>query len=234
MTLDGLPPGLRPIVQPIDTWFEARRLGLLFEARVGGGRLMVCSMDLQNDLESRPVARQLRQSLLGYMGSKAFEPAVDVEVETIRALSRPLSRLQQLGVTVTADDFQPGYPVENAIDGDPKTIWHTTWGEDAARYPHSIVLDLKTSCPILGFTYLPRQDQSNGRIGQFEIHVGNDGEHWGEPVAAGTWTDDRNLKTVRFATSQDARYIKLEAIQEVDNQVFASAAEVDVLFDENP
>ncbi|OUC07878.1 glycoside hydrolase, partial [Litorilinea aerophila] len=59
MVLDGLPPALRPLIQPIDTWFEARRLGLLFEARVHGGRLMVCSMDLRHDLEKRLVARQM-------------------------------------------------------------------------------------------------------------------------------------------------------------------------------
>src|SRR5262249_8597176 len=45
MVLDHLPGALRPLVQPIDTWFENRRLGLLFEANVGGGRLVVCSMD---------------------------------------------------------------------------------------------------------------------------------------------------------------------------------------------
>ena len=45
MVLDGLPPQLRPLVQPIDTWFENRRLGLLFEAILNGGRLLVCSTD---------------------------------------------------------------------------------------------------------------------------------------------------------------------------------------------
>ena len=37
MTIDHLPGDLRPLVQPIDTWFENRRLGLLLEASVGGG-----------------------------------------------------------------------------------------------------------------------------------------------------------------------------------------------------
>ena len=46
MVLDALPAELRPIIQPIDTWFRAHRLGLAFEARVAGGKLLVCSMDL--------------------------------------------------------------------------------------------------------------------------------------------------------------------------------------------
>jgi hypothetical protein len=54
MVLDGMPATLRPLVQPIDTWFEARRLGLLFEAKVDGGKLMVCSMVIQSDLNEKP------------------------------------------------------------------------------------------------------------------------------------------------------------------------------------
>ncbi|MFN8466889.1 MAG: glycoside hydrolase [Caldilineaceae bacterium] len=67
MRMDHLTPDLRPLVQVIDTWFEARRLGLLYEAQVGEGRLVVCSMDLQNDLENRLVARQMRYSLAQYL-----------------------------------------------------------------------------------------------------------------------------------------------------------------------
>jgi hypothetical protein len=67
MSLDHLAPELRPLVQVIDTWFEARRLGLLYEAQVGDGRLVVCSMDLQSDLDTRLVARQFRYSLARYL-----------------------------------------------------------------------------------------------------------------------------------------------------------------------
>jgi hypothetical protein len=86
MVLGHMPPALRPLVQPIDTWFEARRLGMLFEARVNGGRLMVCSMDLASDLDQRLVARQLRHSLLRYMASDAFAPSHEIGVEEIRGL----------------------------------------------------------------------------------------------------------------------------------------------------
>jgi hypothetical protein len=54
MQLTDFPAGFRPIVQPIDTWFLSRKIGLLFEAKVGTGRLMVCSMDLERNLDSRP------------------------------------------------------------------------------------------------------------------------------------------------------------------------------------
>ncbi len=74
MILDGLPKELRPTVQVIDDWFTNRRLGLVFEARVGKGRLLVTSIDLERDLEANPVARQMRHSLLRYAASDRFAP----------------------------------------------------------------------------------------------------------------------------------------------------------------
>ena len=91
MVLDDLPPELRPLVQPIDTWFEARRLGLLFEAQVGSGRLMVCSMDLSSDLEGRLVARQMCHSLLNYLNSPDFQPQSQVKLDALDALFTPTS-----------------------------------------------------------------------------------------------------------------------------------------------
>lgn len=86
MILDDLPHQLRPVVQVVDDWVTNRKLGLLFEARVGRGRLMVCSIDLEGGLEDNPVARQFRQSLLRYMSGKRFNPRVEVDAEDVRRL----------------------------------------------------------------------------------------------------------------------------------------------------
>jgi hypothetical protein len=89
MILDGLPRELRPTVQVIDDWFTNRRLGLVFEARVGRGRLLVTSIDLETGLEESPVARQMRHSLLRYAASDRFAPEVEVTADAIRALAAP-------------------------------------------------------------------------------------------------------------------------------------------------
>jgi len=86
LLLDGLPAELRPIVQPIDDWNLCRRLGLVIEARVGGGRLLLASIDLSDGLEARPVARQLRRSLLEYAAGPAFEPPVALTLDQVRSL----------------------------------------------------------------------------------------------------------------------------------------------------
>lgn len=93
MVLDRMPPRLRPIVQPIDTWFENRRLGLIFEARVGGGKLLVCSIDLRSDLDQRPVARQMLHSLLGYMAGRRFDPAQTVTPQLVGQLFKEPPRM---------------------------------------------------------------------------------------------------------------------------------------------
>ena len=49
MVLDDLPATLRPIVQVVDNFTKNRRLGLVFEARVGKGRLLVSSIDLRDE-----------------------------------------------------------------------------------------------------------------------------------------------------------------------------------------
>jgi hypothetical protein len=46
----------------------------LLEFKVNGGKLIICSMDIHHNLTARPVARQLRYSLMKYAGSKNFAP----------------------------------------------------------------------------------------------------------------------------------------------------------------
>jgi len=84
--MNEFPPGLRPIVQVIDDWYTNRRLGLLFEARVGKGKIMVCAMDLVFSLYLRPAARQFRRSLLAYMASEKFDPRHEIDEATLRGI----------------------------------------------------------------------------------------------------------------------------------------------------
>jgi len=86
MILDHLPGQLRPLIQPIDTWFENRRLGLLVETRAGNGKLMVCSIDLMSNMDSRPVSGYLLHSILNYMNSADFNPDIQTELEQIRVM----------------------------------------------------------------------------------------------------------------------------------------------------
>ncbi|WP_304250907.1 sugar-binding domain-containing protein [Parabacteroides gordonii] len=86
MVLDDFPADYHPVVHLIDDWFTNRKLGILMEGKVGEGKLMVCSADLQKDLDKRPAARQFRQSILQYMASDRFDPSTTLDPEKVRAL----------------------------------------------------------------------------------------------------------------------------------------------------
>ena len=232
MVLDDLPAGLRPIVQVVPDWFNPKRLGLVWEAKAGGGRLLVCAIDLEADLDNRPVARQLRHSLLAYMVSEAFVPKHEVTLDQVRALIQEPPVLKQLKATASANSANQGYEAARAIDDNPKTMWHTAWQPTPAKHPHHLTLDLGQEVAVHGLTYLPRQDNSaNGRIARFAVYTSTDGKAWGQPVAKGTWPNDKQPKQARFAKALRARFVKLVAESEASGNPYASAAEVDVILE---
>jgi hypothetical protein len=66
------PRELRPIVSAIDDWNRGWRLGVIFECRVGNGRLLVSAIPLEN---IDPVTIQLRNSLISYASGDSFRPS---------------------------------------------------------------------------------------------------------------------------------------------------------------
>jgi len=86
MIINDFPPPFRPIVQVIDDWSTNRRLALILEANVNGGKLLLCGIDLRSDLDNRPVARQMLYSLLNYMKSDSFKPDYDLTPDQIKDL----------------------------------------------------------------------------------------------------------------------------------------------------
>jgi len=72
-------------VQMVDNFARNHKLGLICEARVGKGRLLVCSIDLPA-LQEHPEARQLLASIQRYMTSRAFHPSQELEPRLIRSI----------------------------------------------------------------------------------------------------------------------------------------------------
>lgn len=86
LLLDHTPFGFKPIVQMIPDWNNPRKIGLIFEAKVGNGNLVVSAVDLVNNLDQRPVARQLLHSLERYVASGACTPTDELTVDMIDQL----------------------------------------------------------------------------------------------------------------------------------------------------
>jgi hypothetical protein len=86
MQFTDFPADFQPTVQSIDTWFVSRKIGMLFEANVCGGKLMMTTMDIDNNLDNRIVARQMRKAIVDYMNSDSFRPESTVEPEQVSDL----------------------------------------------------------------------------------------------------------------------------------------------------
>jgi len=232
VVMDTLPQNLKPIVQPIDDWNSNRKLGLVFECRAGNGKLLVCGADLSKDLERRPAARQLRDSLLAYASSKSFNPKVEIPEATLAgvlARAKP-SALVKLGAKVIECDSQAGsFPVANAIDGNPDTFWHTRYGDNADPMPHHLVIDLGREIELSGIRYLPRQDLAAGRVADCEVYASNDPKSWGDAAATVRWENNDQWQTLSFKKPVKARYLKLLIKSEVNDHPFSSIAELDIV-----
>lgn len=117
----------------------------------------------------------------------------------------------------------------NLVDGDPTTIWHTMYSVTMAKYPHWVDLDAAEVKTLKGFTFLPRQDSSNGYIKDYTLQVSMDGKTWSEPVAKGAFENNSKEKTVLFGKSVKARFIRFTALSGQRGQDYVSGAELSIL-----
>ena len=86
--LDDTPEGFTPIVQMIDNFERNHKLGILWEAQVGNGCLLVCTSRLSSAAE-RPEVRWFAKSILSYAKSDAFRPEQKMTPEQLQKIFLP-------------------------------------------------------------------------------------------------------------------------------------------------
>jgi hypothetical protein len=106
MHLEDFPQGFKPIVQPIDTWFMNRKLGLIIEAKAGNGKLVVSSANISDT--SGVAAKQLFYSIRKYMESNLFDPKDTVPLALIRDIFQtPSKEVWKSFTNATPDELKP-------------------------------------------------------------------------------------------------------------------------------
>ena len=83
----GLPENFEPIVMPVPDLHYSTPMGMLFELKVGEGRLMVCGLNLSD--ESLPEMRAIKKSIVSYMESDDFAPAVSMGISEFQEMFAP-------------------------------------------------------------------------------------------------------------------------------------------------
>ena len=113
MQFTDFPTDFQPLVQSIDTWFVSRKIGMLFEAKVGKGKLVMTTMDITNNLDKRIVARQMRESILSYMQSDKFAPAWDININNVSDLFTKVAGAVNMFTKDSPDELKPS--LDNSI-----------------------------------------------------------------------------------------------------------------------
>ena len=134
-------------------------------------------------------------------------------------------------VKIQVDSQSPGYEGHRAMDGDPRTMWHTDFHFNQTRHPHEIIVDLGASYDVAGLAYLPREAGGNGTIAKYECYLSADKKKFGKPAASGSFTNRTGENIVKLPAAVKARYVKLRALSEVTGQLWTSIAELRILVD---
>lgn len=195
----------------------------IFEARVGRGRLLVCTLNVTDSSDDRIVARQLLRALKRRVASSEFNPKGTLSPEQLRGLVRPM------GLLVTASSSHAKYPPKLAIDGDPATLWHSDWTDPSVRLPITLEFDLQGDSALAGIRLANRNDSPNGRIRDYRVETSRDGERWVEQSASSPLPNNGAVTECRFEKPVAARFVRLVAETSHGSGEHASLAEVELL-----
>ena len=106
--------------------------------------------------------------------------------------------------------------VDEAIDGDAKTYWHTMYTAEGstitskAELPHILEITLPALESISGMNYLPRQDGQSGRWLEIEIYASETGADKGALVKKATFEQtNQDLQTVDFGKTVKAKKVTI-------------------------
>ena len=86
LILNDLPFEFEPVVHMIDFFKTSYRLGMILEAKVGNGRLLVSTLNLGKDAERTLSQKQMLRSLLDYAASDTFQPRYELTAEQLDGL----------------------------------------------------------------------------------------------------------------------------------------------------
>ncbi|MEE4115871.1 MAG: glycoside hydrolase family 2 TIM barrel-domain containing protein [Marinilabiliaceae bacterium] len=203
--LNQTPDEFKPIAQPIDDFHRNNKLGSIFEFAVGNGKLLVCGYNIESDL---PVAKQLRYSLLQYMNSRDFNPAVQADSSWLKDIFTFIPDARPADIP---EEYNRGILIVDAaaklVEDESSVRWNKdldsiiiskdctysliadgAWKDKEGHSWHGKSMQLSIECPegMLGTLYVKFHDwNNNGRSGilEFEGRKQKLGRHDGE----GAW-----------------------------------------------
>ena len=204
--MGALPEDVEMIVQPIDEWNRNYKLGMIFSCRVGKGKLLAVTADLEHEWKRRPEAAALFKSLWDYVSSGEFQPRAAVTEEALRAAYFPNYGMEQLGIQAVWEE-NPQEDLSAVLDGSADTFIRLEGG-----HPYHIRLTADRPVKLSGLLYMPRQNQREheGDIRTYRVEYRCGGE-WKE-AAAGRLPSSFAPKPIAFGRTVTAREVRLTVL----------------------
>lgn len=208
--------GYEPLLQVIDHPERNDKLGAIVETRIGKGKLLVSTFDILSDLDERPVARQLKYSILNYMKSSEFNP---VEVKGIKEAffsGDDESKVEYNKIT-SSNEYSES-PVIYAFDGDEKTYWQTLKSNESKI---SVEIELKQTRYITGCKFV---SNSKNKPGNFKVYVSKDKDEMGNVIIFGNANSESSFEAENWDNGftiqkgKNGKYIFIEMESE-NNEV---------------
>ena len=85
----------------------SRKLGMVVEANVLKGKLLMTTMDISGNLDNRLVARQMRKAILEYMSGDDFKPTITIEPQVITDLFTKSAPAVNMFTNDSPDELKP-------------------------------------------------------------------------------------------------------------------------------
>lgn len=111
-------------------------------------------------------------------------------------------------LTASASTENSGYEAANAVDGDPKTMWHSKYQPERDSLPHDLTIDLGKVRNLSALRYQPRIDgRTSGVVFTGVLKASDDGSTYTD-IADLTWDRNALPKDVPL-DGVNARYLRL-------------------------
>jgi hypothetical protein len=166
----SISPEYRNIVRAVDCWNRNQPLSLIFEGRVGEGKLIVVSAGLEGSFEDRPAAFALKQALIRYAASEEFDPQYRVAPENLKKHVFPVTTGSEIIKSIAIKGCNT--PSEELFNINPNTAWEA---EGFEKFPIEFSIRFKERVKVKGLRYLPPQNDRDfrGCLKDYRILIGD-------------------------------------------------------------
>jgi len=196
------------------------------------GEISIIPADAESEIYYSLDGTEATKNATKYNGPVQTEGKVKISAISVEASSGKSSPATSDEFGLTRKDWKiVGIEDEKAyriLDGNLSTAWRHS-GE--TKLPVDLVIDLGKTLTLGGFKYYPEQNSwQPGIITHYEFYVSTDGKNW-KKASDGEFSNIKNnpVWQIKNFDAVPARYIKLRALKNTENNNRIGYAEIDVI-----